>query len=249
MTVYTHTITSGEAAAKSLSITLPAITEGQTYAVNAYITHGGVNSKTSNTITWVASAVPANTVLPALTGNPYQGVTLSSSNGTWTGTPSPTLSFQWKKGGVAIPGATSSTYTVQSSDVGSTLTCSVTAVNTGGTTTATSAATATVTKTTLTYSATTTGTFGTTYTGATPSVAGGTSNYTYSLTVAPAGPTVNSTNGVITWTSPVVGTHNFTLTVTDANGVSDSNSFTLTISSAAGTGQVAGLLLALTKAS
>jgi len=91
-----------------------------------------------------APAVPApvNTVLPAITGTATEGQTLTASAGTWTG--SPTYSYQWKRGGVSIDGATASTYLLVSADVGSTITVTVTATNAGGSASATSAATASV---------------------------------------------------------------------------------------------------------
>lgn len=89
-------------------------------------------------------AAPVNTVLPVVSGNAVDGATLSCSNGTWTAVPSPTFSFQWLQDGSAISGATSSTYDVQTADVGHVLACSVNGLNAVGNSTATSANTATV---------------------------------------------------------------------------------------------------------
>jgi hypothetical protein len=51
---------------------------------------------------------------------------------------------------------------------------------------------------------------------------------TYTLTTAPAGMTINATTGLVSWASPVVGTHNVTIRAFD--GYSGSNqSYTLTI--------------------
>src|SRR5262245_41114900 len=96
-------------------------------------------------------AVPANTVLPAITGTAHVGQTLTASNGTWTENPT-SFSYQWVRcpasGGQAdasdcavIGGATASTYVVATGDVGFTLRVRVTAVNGDGQATATSAAT------------------------------------------------------------------------------------------------------------
>jgi len=89
------------------------------------------------------AAAPTNTVAPAITGTATEGQTLTASTGTWTGSPS-SYAYQWKRGGVSIGGATSSTYLLVTADVGSTITVTVTATNAGGSAAATSAATATV---------------------------------------------------------------------------------------------------------
>lgn len=88
--------------------------------------------------------IPANTVAPAITGTAQVGQLLTVSNGTWTGTPTPTYSYQWNRAGVVIVGAEAATYTPTASDVGSTITATVTAHNIGGDVSTTSAATAAV---------------------------------------------------------------------------------------------------------
>jgi hypothetical protein len=177
--------------------------------------------------------VPTNSVAPGIAGSAVQGATLSASTGTWTATPAATFTYQWKRGGVAIGGATSSTYVVQNADVGAQLTVTVTATNRSGNASATSSATAAVTKTTLTYVPVTTGTQGSAYTGATPSTTGGTAPYAYSITAGtlPAGTSLDPSTGIISGT-PVTATAypGIVLTVTDANGVTDASApFTITI--------------------
>lgn len=76
-------------------------------------------------------AGPVNTVAPAISGTLAHGSTLTTTNGTWTGT-GITYSYQWMSGANAIAGATSSTYVTGTSDVGNMITCVVTASNTGG---------------------------------------------------------------------------------------------------------------------
>jgi hypothetical protein len=90
------------------------------------------------------SANPANTVVPTITGVPKVGVVLSSTDGTWTGSPTPTLTRQWKAAGVAIVGATNDFYIPVVGDVGKAITLTVTGTNIGGTASATSVATANV---------------------------------------------------------------------------------------------------------
>ena len=90
-----------------------------------------------------AGKKPANTVAPAITGTATQGQTLTVSNGTWTNTPD-AYAYQWNRAGVAIAGANASTRLLAAGDVGSTMTCTVTATNMGVSTSATSAPTAAV---------------------------------------------------------------------------------------------------------
>jgi hypothetical protein len=79
---------------------------------------------------------PLNTVVPAISGNPTEGQTLSESHGTWS---SPAgFNYQWldcdAKGAncTAISGATADTYTLGPSDVGHTIRVRETARNTEG---------------------------------------------------------------------------------------------------------------------
>lgn len=89
-----------------------------------------------------AGKKPINSVLPAITGTPTQGQTLTVSNGTWTN--SPTYARQWKRAGEPITGATATTYNLVADDAGSVITCTVTATNAGVSTQATSLPTDTI---------------------------------------------------------------------------------------------------------
>ena len=53
-----------------------------------------------------AIVAPANTVLPVISGSTTVGSTLTTTDGTWTGSPTPTYTYQWKRGGTNISGAT-----------------------------------------------------------------------------------------------------------------------------------------------
>jgi hypothetical protein len=96
------------------------------------------------------ASAPANTALPAITGVAQAGQGLAVSTGSWSGSPT-SYSYQWRRcdsigaGCSAVSGATTSTYTVSSTDVGSTLRAAVTATNSAGSASATAAATAVVT--------------------------------------------------------------------------------------------------------
>ncbi len=94
-------------------------------------------------VSGVASLVPVNTVLPVISGTETQGQVLSVTNGTWTNTPL-SYGYQWLRDGVAIGGATSSTYTLGLADVGTQVSCTVTATNGSGSGTATSLATGSI---------------------------------------------------------------------------------------------------------
>lgn len=90
--------------------------------------------------TYAAIKKPVNTALPAITGDAIEGETLTCSNGTWTNTPD-TFAYQWSRDGSAIAGATATTRVLDADDVGSVMTCTVTASNEGVSGFATSAPT------------------------------------------------------------------------------------------------------------
>jgi len=81
--------------------------------------------------TYTVIGLPANTVVPSISGTPRAGAVLSCSTGSWSNAPT-TYVFVWNRDGTPIAGTTSSTYTVRSIDEGSTLTCSVVALNAAG---------------------------------------------------------------------------------------------------------------------
>lgn len=82
----------------------------------------------SNAVTPVG--IPVNSVAPAVTGTTTVGSTLSCSNGTWSGSPS--FTFQWKRDGVSIGGATSNTYLLDALDETTSIKCTVGASNLAG---------------------------------------------------------------------------------------------------------------------
>jgi len=57
------------------------------------------------------------------------GIVFTCNPGTWSGTPTITYGYQWKRSGATISGAISSTYTAVDADADTDLTCTVTATN------------------------------------------------------------------------------------------------------------------------
>jgi hypothetical protein len=118
-------------------------TSGQKAAIS-FVNSGGVAFYSVGLGAAVAPAVPVNSTAPTISGTTTQGQTLTATTGTWTNTPT-SYAYQWRRGGTAISGATSSTYALVSADVGTVITVAVIATNAGGSSTAAvSAGTATI---------------------------------------------------------------------------------------------------------
>ena len=99
-------------------------------AVNA----GGVARVGTGTAV-IATTAPVSTSLPAITGTPTVGKTLSASTGTWSGSPPLSFTYQWVHCTslcADIAGATSSTYTIVTSDVNTRIEVVVAAKNAAG---------------------------------------------------------------------------------------------------------------------
>ncbi|HEY3542859.1 MAG TPA: hypothetical protein VGK79_09975 [Gaiellaceae bacterium] len=102
--------------------------------------NAGKSTATSSptpTVTPSGSA-PANIVKPVIGGDPRDGVTLTASPGTWTGTKPISFTYQWSRcdqngaACAALAGATSSSYTLNANDVGHRMLVHVTAKNPKG---------------------------------------------------------------------------------------------------------------------
>ncbi len=111
----------------------------------------------------VAPPAPTVTTAPSISGTPVVGDMLTASNGSWSNAPTGYI-YQWQDCDSSganctnISGATSSSYTVATGDVGHTIRVVVTAQNGGGSTVDDSAVTAAVTSpTTVTPTPTSTG--------------------------------------------------------------------------------------------
>lgn len=89
----------------------------------------------------MVSVPPLNSSLPTVSGSFTEGSTLIGSAGTWQGTPTPVLDYQWMRCSAAadtlrcseILEATDLTYTISEADVGSWLRLRITGSNVGAT--------------------------------------------------------------------------------------------------------------------
>jgi hypothetical protein len=114
-------------------------------ATNA--TGSGTATARPTDVVKATGTAPANTSPPLISGIFKETNTLSIANGTWTGTPAPTFTYQWQRcdatggGCVDLAGSSATTYKAINADVGNTLRVKVTATNSHGSTLATTAET------------------------------------------------------------------------------------------------------------
>lgn len=106
---------------------------------NIHLTQSGVNKLAY----CFAPTVPVFTANPTISGVANVGLTLTATTGTVSS--EPTSTWQWKADGVAIGGATSTTYVLTLSELGKSITVTQTATNSLGSAVATSSAVGPVT--------------------------------------------------------------------------------------------------------
>lgn len=75
---------------------------------------------------------PINLLPPILSGTPETGETLTVTDGTWRANPAATITYQWKRDGADIVGATNATYVLVEADETAEITVEVTATNSEG---------------------------------------------------------------------------------------------------------------------
>jgi Immunoglobulin I-set domain/Immunoglobulin domain len=227
--------------ATSTSYTTPAAAStdsGSIYTVTVTNASGSVTS-TPATLTVAAGGTTVNPDAPLIVTQPANQTVAVGQTATFsvTATGAATLTYQWFKGGVAIAGATSSTYTTPatvSGDSGSLFTVTVT--NAQGTVTSTPA-TLTVTATTATLPAITSQPVSQTVT------AGQTA--TFSVTATGTGPlsyqwydggvaVTGATSSTYTTPPTIAGNSGsvYTVTVTNSGGTVTSSPATLTVNTA-----------------
>jgi hypothetical protein len=188
----------------------------------------GSAAANSNSTASVAGNAPVNTVAPVVSGTATFGQTLSTTDGTWTGVPTPSFTYQWQRTGSNIGGATSSTYVLVAADVGNTIRCVVTATNAAGLASANSNSTASVAATVpgapTIGTATATGAITATVSYTAPASNGGATITSYTATSSPGGITgslATAGSGTITVSglNPVTS-YTFTVTATNSAGTS-----------------------------
>lgn len=123
-------------------------TAGVVYSI---VVDGSYGEQGEFTFQWSRQAVsPRNHDWPSILGVPADGATLTSQVGAWGGTPPFTFGYQWVRCSISglncqlITGATRSTHSLTSRDVGSRIRVFVTASNSAGSETASSESTAIV---------------------------------------------------------------------------------------------------------
>jgi hypothetical protein len=78
------------------------------------------------------AAAPATRRPPAIAGDAIVGGTLRAQRGLWEAYPRPAYSFQWRRNGAPIPGATRDSYALTAADRGAAISVMVTARNRAG---------------------------------------------------------------------------------------------------------------------
>jgi hypothetical protein len=138
------------AGASSSSYAVTSADVGSTLAVQVTATTSAGSTSVESLPTAAVPSAPTNVSAPTISGTATQGETLSASPGSWSGYPTPSFTYQWKRCDQTgancnpIAEATSATYTLGPADAGSTITVAVQATNTAGIATSESAPTAAV---------------------------------------------------------------------------------------------------------
>ena len=192
------------------------VTPGQTNSASTAAVGGGSTT-----------TAPTYATLPAITGTKTNGQTLSLTN-PWVGATPITFTYQWNRSGSAMSGATASTYTLVTVDVGSTITCTIIATNSVGsmitTTSATSSIAAIAPISAPTISSFTDNDYSNVSVNLTTADTGGSTITSYTVTRSPGNVTVTGTSPV-TFTGLTATTqYSFTAVATNAIGTGPSSS-------------------------
>lgn len=235
--VYTFTLTDDASGQFS-------ITTGGELSVAAALTAGsqsitisadnGVDDPMVRTPSVSVNSLPVNTVAPVFSGTPEVGETGTTNNGTWTGYPAPTFTYQVERDGVDVSGEEAASYLFAAADDETDVNITVTATNVRGSVSVDSNALSItyaqpVASGALSDQAFTDDTGVSTY-DASVDFTGG--DLTFSLTTSLTGVTINSTTGVVSFDTDTLAAQSGTSVVvraTNSGGNADSG-FGLTIS-------------------
>jgi hypothetical protein len=113
---------------------------GSTITVTVTATNSAGNASATSLPTAAITSgdvAPSNSVAPVVSGSAVTGSVLTATNGTWAGSPTPTFSYQWKRGATNV-GTNVNTYTTVVADETFNITCVVTGTNIAGSANATS---------------------------------------------------------------------------------------------------------------
>jgi hypothetical protein len=118
-------------ASRTVDVPVTGTTVGSAYDGQ----RSGWTTVTAGTSVTFASADPASTAVPTVTGSAVDGGTVTATTGTWTGTAPLTYAYQWQRcdaagaACVSLDGATDRIYSPSAADVGSRLRVAVSAAN------------------------------------------------------------------------------------------------------------------------
>jgi hypothetical protein len=131
---YTYTLTSNpgslfQIVGSQLEVLSATIAAGS-YPVTIQAT-GGIPTPVTTSFVLFAAIAPTNATAPVVSGSTVAGSVLTTTNGTWNNSPV-SFTYQWQSNTVNIPGATGTTYTSVTGDIGNAIRCVVTAINPAG---------------------------------------------------------------------------------------------------------------------
>ena len=246
ITGYVVTASDGTTASGTTSpITITGLSNetAYTFTVKATNTNGdSVASSASASAIPKANSAPIESSDAQPSGLPYVGSPLTSQV-TFSGAPTPTLTYQWKvcddpndpTSCTNISGATSATFTPTVSEEGKYIVVTTTATNTVGSNSATSQPTLIINPEII-FAAPNSGLSGTAGSAFILSTvaAGGVNpfNYTVSTGALPTGVSLDPATGQLSGTPTTAGTYTFTVRATDSNTAAKTVSITLTIEAA-----------------
>jgi hypothetical protein len=129
-----HTLTAGDITDDDISVPgVDSVADGD-YFFRARLERGaliGTNSASVEVTIDTVLPVPVNSVAPVISGNTQVTETLTTTDGTWSNTPTG-YTYQWKRDGSSIGSATANTYALVELDAGADITCEVLASNASG---------------------------------------------------------------------------------------------------------------------